>query len=292
MNLSSAILLALAYHDIFEYPLDSSEIYDLLVKKKVRKESIARELERLRAIGKIGGSDRYFFLKNRKKITRIRKLRAKYSQAKLRKAAFFARLLMIIPSVKLVAVSGALSMRNSSKDDDIDLVIVTQKNKLWTARFLANLLLLPFKRDPAGQKISDRACLNMFLDESDLSIKDHNMYTAHEICQMKLIWDRDNTYSKFLRANSWIREYLPNWDSSVERQTTNDKRIKRHEALDFGRFALVTENFLKSFQLWYMKKKLTTERISATQLFFHPKNTQEKVLAGYQKRLKKLKLDV
>ena len=224
MNLSSAILLALAYHDIFEYPLDSSEIYDLLVKKKVRKESIARELERLRAIGKIGGSDRYFFLKNRKKITRIRKLRAKYSQAKLRKAAFFAGLLRIIPSVKLVAISGALAMKNSRKDDDIDLVIVTQKNKLWTARFLANLLLLPFKRDPAGQKISDRACLNMFLDESDLSIKDHNMYTAHEICQMKLIWDRDNTYSKFLRANSWIREYLPNWESSVERQTTNVKK--------------------------------------------------------------------
>jgi|SRR3989344_7600129 len=288
MNLSSAILLALAYHDIFEYPLDSSEIYDLLVKKKVRKESIARELERLRAIGKIGGSDRYFFLKNRKKITRIRKLRAKYSQAKLRKAAFFAGLLRIIPSVKLVAISGALAMKNSRKDDDIDLVIVTQKNKLWTARFLANLLLLPFKRDPAGQKISDRACLNMFLDESDLSIKDHNMYTAHEICQMKLIWDRDNTYSKFLRANSWIREYLPNWESSVERQTTNDKRKKRHEALDFGRFALVIENFLKNFQLWYMKNKLTTERISATQLFFHPKNTQEKVLAEYKKRLNKL----
>ena len=288
MNLQSAILATLAYHDIFDYPLDSSEIGDLLVKKKARKESIARVLERLMVMGKVGQNERYFFLKNRKKIARIRKQRSKYSQAKLKRAAFFAGLLKIIPSVKLVAVSGALSMENSRRSDDIDLVVVTSKGLLWTTRFLANIILLPFKRDPAGQKISDRACLNMFLDESDLSIKDHNMYTAHEICQMKLIWDRDNTYSKFLRANSWIREYLPNWESSVERQTTNDKRKKRHEALDFGRFALVIENFLKNFQLWYMKNKLTTERISATQLFFHPKNTQEKVLAEYKKRLNKL----
>src|SRR3989344_409226 len=287
MNLSSAILLALAYHDIFEYPLDSSEIYDLLVKKKVRKESIARELERLRAIGKIGGSDRYFFLKNRKKITRIRKLRAKYSQAKLRKAAFFAGLLRIIPSVKLVAISGALAMKNSRKDDDIDLVIVTQKNKLWTARFLANLLLLPFKRDPAGQKISDRACLNMFLDESDLSIKDHNMYTAHEICQMKLIWDRDNTYSKFLRAKAWIRGYLPNWhESRVENQSRKSKS-RSFFSLYTVHFDLI-ERLLRNFQLWYMNKKLTTERISSTQLFFHPKDTRDWVIGEYGRRLRKL----
>src|SRR3989344_6317120 len=285
MNLSSAILLALAYHDIFEYPLDSSEIYDLLVKKKVRKESIARELERLRAIGKIGGSDRYFFLKNRKKITRIRKLRAKYSQAKLRKAAFFAGLLRIIPSVKLVAISGALAMKNSRKDDDIDLVIVTQKNKLWTARFLANLLLLPFKRDPAGQKISDRACLNMFLDESDLSIKDHNIYTAHEICQMKLLWDRGGTYQKFINANRWVGKYLPNWQPSPE---ILDHRLEKKRLPTTNYLLSTVENLLKDFQLWYMKKKLTTERISVTQLFFHPRDTRDWVVSEYGSRLRKL----
>ena len=290
MNLPSAILLTLAYHDIFDYPLDSSEICDLLVKKKASRESIVKELERLRAIGKIGESGRYFFLKNRKKIARIRKMRAMYSQAKLKRAAFFAGLLKIIPSVKLVAVSGALSMKNSRKDDDIDLVIVTSKSLLWTTRFLANLLLLPFKRDPSGQKISDRACLNMFLDESDLVIKDHNIYTAHEICQMKLLWDRDNTYRRFIKANSWIREYLPNWEADVERLTANVKRKKSPKALDLRRFALVIENFLKNFQLWYMKNKLTTERILSTQLFFHPKDTREKVLAEYKKKINKLRI--
>lgn len=292
MNLSSAILSTLAYHDIFDYPLESSEICDLLIKKKADRESVAGELKRLRSMGKVGESDKYFFLRKRLRIVRLRKLRTKYSHKKFRRAVFFANLLKVIPSVKLAAISGALSMKNSRRSDDIDLVIITSKGFLWTTRFLANLLLFPFKRDPAGQKISDRACLNMFLDESNLSITDHNMYTAHEICQMKLLWDRDNSYGRFLRANSWIRQYLPNWRPEVERLTINDKRKKRPKALDFRRLTLVTEKLLKAFQLWYMKNKLTTERISSTQLFFHPKNTQEKVLADYKKRLKKLQFDV
>lgn len=292
MNLSSAILSTLAYHDIFDYALNLLELCDLLISRKAGEASLARELERLKAVGKIDEDSGHFFLKNRKKIVRLRKLRANFSRGKLKRAAFFANLLKIIPSVKLVAVSGALSMRNSRKDDDIDLVIITSKGFLWTTRFLANLLLLPFKRDPSGRKIANRACLNLFLDESALSIGDRNIYIAHEICQMKLIWDRDNSYGRFLRANSWIRQHLPNWRPEVERLTTNDKRKKRPKALDFRRLTLVTEKLLKAFQLWYMRNKLTTERISSTQLFFHPKNTQEKVLADYQKRLKKLQFDV
>src|SRR3990167_5405021 len=163
MSLSSSILSTLAYYDIFDYPLDSSEIGGLLIQKKARKESIVRELGRLGVSRRIGEINGYYFLKSREKIVRIRKLRTKYSETKLKRAAFFTGLLKIIPSVKLVAVSGALSMRNSRRSDDIDLVVVTSKGLLWTTRFLANIILLPFKRDPAGQKMSDRACLNMFL---------------------------------------------------------------------------------------------------------------------------------
>ena len=285
MNLSSAILSVLAYHDIFDYPLESFEICDLLIKKKAGKILIERELERLRVMGKVSESDRYFFLKNREKIARIRKLRTKYSQKKLKRAAFFAGLLKVIPSVKLVAVSGALSMRNSRRSDDIDLVVVTSKGLLWTTRFLANVFLLPFKRDTAGQKISDRACLNMFLDKSALSIKDHNIYTAHEICQMKLIWDRDNTYRKFIRANSWIREYLPNWLPSSD---ILDHRSEKKRLPNTNYLLSTVENLLKNFRLRYMKNKLTTERISSTQLFFHPRDTRDWIVSEYGSRLRKL----
>ena len=108
MNLSSAILATLAYHDIFDYPLDFSEIYDLLIQKKAQKTFVAGELDRLVDIGKVGKSNGYFFLRNSQKIVGIRKMRINYSHKKFKKSALFANLLKVIPSVKLVAVSGAL----------------------------------------------------------------------------------------------------------------------------------------------------------------------------------------
>ena len=50
------------------------------------------------------------------------------------------------------------------------------------------------------------------------------------------------------------------------------------------------EALAKWGQLWYMRPKITTEKIGEHQLFFHPQNTQELVLAEYQKRLRKLKI--
>ena len=61
------------------------------------------------------------------------------------------------------------------------------------------------------------------------------------------------------------------------------------KALVFSRLALVAESFLKKFQLWYMRSKITTEKIGEHQLFFHPQNTQDRALGEYQKRLQKLK---
>lgn len=287
MNLSSSIFSALVYHDIFDYPLTLSEICNLLVQKEATEDLVMRELNKLVGQRKVGEAGGYYFLKNRKNVVRMRKLRVRYSRSKLKKASIFALLLKIIPTVKLVAISGALAMENSHKGDDIDLVIVAQKGRLWISRFFANLLLLPFKRDPAGQKIADRACLNMFLDESDLLIKDHNVYTAHEICQMRPLWDRNGTYQRFIRANSWIKQFLPNWQSSLE---SRDHRSEKRGLRTTNYLLSTAESFLKNFQLWYMKSKLTTEKVGKTQLFFHPKDTQDWVIVKYQKRLKNLNI--
>ena len=290
MSLQYAIQTTLAYHDIFGYPLTVEEIHRYLIKKSTSTSRVEDTLGHLLEKKLVGMVSKYYFLKGRSKIVSIRIKRKDYSKAKMRKAKLFGVLLKIIPSVKLAAISGALSMDNSRKNDDIDLVIITSKNLLWSTRFLANLFLLLFKRDPAGQKISDRACLNMFLDESALSISDRNIYTAHEICQMRVLWDREGTYRKFLRANSWIKDYLPNWQ--LEKITSSKSQVPSHKSFQFitNKFELITERVLRSFQLSYMKSKITTERISPTQLFFHPKDTQKQVLSEYQNRLNKLEI--
>ena len=282
MSLSQAILATLAYHDIFNYPLTPEEIHRYL-NKEATVSSIKRNLQGLHSAKKIGAHRGYYFLKTSPSIVPTRIRRSHFSQGKLKRARFYARLLKAIPVIKLIAVSGALAMANSHKKDDIDLVIVTSKNMLWTTRFLANLLLYPFKRQPGSKDVSNRACLNIFIDEKDFKIKNQNLYTAHEICQLKPLWDKGKTYSKLVEANRWIQGYIPNWQPAE----VQSRGAKSKFQISNFKFRIV-ENLLKNFQLWYMRSKVSTERIGETQLFFHPQDTQAQVLKEYQKRLKSL----
>lgn len=314
MTLTQSVLATLAYHDIFDYPLKEEEIHQYLVGKKVSLLKVKNQLEMLSNDKKIvhyssekARSFLLYALRRREKIFKIRILRTRYSQNKLQKAKFYTNLLKLIPTIRLVAISGALAMENSHKDDDVDLVIICAQNTLWTTRFLANLILLPFRRYPQSKRVAGRACLNIFIDESELKIRPQDLYAAHEICQMKPLWDREGTYSRvapvnantnikrslsvysrFIKANQWVSKYLPNWTQNDEHKTTNTKNQKIKKALVISHLALVVEIFLKKFQLWYMRSKISNERIGERQLFFHPANTQDWVLKEYQKRLSTL----
>ena len=288
MNLADSIVKTLTYHDIFEYPLTLNEIHKFLIGEKANLKQVELTVSDLKSAKQIRERKGFFYLKNREKIVPTRLNHKKYSRVKQKKALFYSNILKLIPTLNLVAVSGALSMENSHKKDDIDLVLISAPKTMWTTRFLANLLLLPFKRNFAGTNISDRACLNLFIDGQDLKIHSQNLYTAHEICQMKLIWDRNNAYRHFLKANSWVKKFLPNWQpekvESGKWEVESVGNPKKNLSL--------IEILFKRFQLWYMRKKISTERIGQTQLFFHPANTQNYVMREYQKRLKKLKLSV
>lgn len=183
----------LAYADIFDYPLTAEEIKLWLIKG----DSFAP--------AKKG----YYYLPGRKKIIALRQNRARASRIKLKKLKSIISVIKLIPFIKLVCVTGALAMNNADQDDDIDLMIVTVKNRLWLTRLIIAILLFPHLR--RGQKINNRLCFNLWLDETALAIKRHNLYIAHEICQAKPIFERDNFYQKFIAANLWYKNYLPNW---------------------------------------------------------------------------------
>lgn len=132
-----------------------------------------------------------------------------FNQLKWRRAKQTAKLLSFIPWIKMVAATGALAMNNCRKDDDIDLMIITSQSRLWLSRLFTLIILFPKLR--RGKKINNRLCLNLWLDESALVLNQQNLYTAHELCQLKPLYNRDQTYQKFIAANLWYKQFLPNW---------------------------------------------------------------------------------
>ena len=195
----------IAYADIFDYPLKADELQRWLIQG----DSFAPAKVSPYWIK----TNRFYHLPGRSKIISLRRQRQHFSHLKWPIAYRAAKILSFIPSVKLVAVTGALAMNNANKDDDIDLMVVTAKNRLWSTRLMATLLLFPHLRGGRtdSSKVANKLCLNLWLDETTLAIKRRNLYIAHEICQAQPVFERDQTYQKFIAANLWYKRFLPNW---------------------------------------------------------------------------------
>jgi hypothetical protein len=274
--LESSILKTLVYSDRFNYPLKKDEIWKWLVEKST-KEKVMDALERLVVAKAIGKENEYFFLPGKAETVNLRLKREKISRKKLLIVQRSVKKLKAIPFIKFIGLTGALSMNNADENDDIDLLIITAKDTLWLIRILI-WLICPIcqirRRKPKDQEVKDKICFNLFLDEAELEIKEKNLFIAHEICQVKPLLNKDNTYEKFLFTNSWVDKYLPN----IAPVTVC--------------WLPVTSNCLLSFlnkiafrlQYLYMKPKITNEKISLHQAFFHPKNLSATILRGLDKK--------
>jgi len=212
-----AILQTLCYHDIFDYPLALSEISKFLIinsKCKIQNAKLQFKIQNLIKRRKIQEKDDFYFLSGREKIVAIRKRREKYSRKKFLIAKKATRFLRLIPTIKMIAVTGALAVNNVKEEDDIDFLIVVSKNRLWLTRIQAVLLIELFASRPQLDKgrLQDAICLNIFLDENHLQMprEKQNLFVAHELVQMKLLWQKDNVYQKILKENQWVKKFLPN----------------------------------------------------------------------------------
>lgn len=221
-KLQAIILQTLAYADVFDYPLSPPEVWKFLItQQKIRINIVQKVLSRMKADKKrIEADGNFYFLGGRQNIVALRKKREWWSQEKLKIAQRVVKWFKLIPAIKMVAVTGALAMENSDKEDDIDLLIVTAKNRLWLTRFLVILLteVVAKRRRPGDKEVRDKICLNMFLDEGHMAVpkKEQDLFSAHEVCQLKPLWDRDNTYQKFLESNKWVKQSLPNWKNKED----------------------------------------------------------------------------
>jgi len=212
-KLQKAILKTLAYADVFDYPLKKEEICQFLL-SDIRY-GILDISKALKRVPQVSQQDAFYFPGGRAKIVALRKNREEWSRNKLKIAQRVTRWLRIVPTIKMVAVTGALAMNNSDREDDIDLLIIASKNRLWLTRFLTVLLveLVARRRRPNDKDVEDKICLNMFLDEDHLEIpeKEQDLFSAHEVCQLKPIWSKDNVYQEFITQNQWYQKFLPNW---------------------------------------------------------------------------------
>jgi hypothetical protein len=146
------------------------------------------------------------FNKNRclhlKEVESIESERKKWSRDLFKKNKKYLRLICQIPWIKFLGLTGANAFESCSQDDDIDLFVITSKNRLWLC-YLTLVVLSKF--------IGKRGCfcINFLVDENNLEIREKNYFTAVQIVQMKTL-NNDEFHRKLVNNNKWIFKILPN----------------------------------------------------------------------------------
>ena len=258
-DLERAILEALAYSDIFEYPLRLDELQRYL--------PMAADLEQLssalnRLGGKTGKQDDFYFLIGREDIVDIRRQREARSRVLLPHAMQYGRILGSLPFIRMVALTGSLAVMNVSKAADFDYMLVTKKGRVWTARAFALLL------NRIAKLFGHTLCPNLIVSEQALEWSLHDLYSARELCQMIPIAGVD-IYRDVMKVNAWAQGFLPNAFNTNVANLANDAKSKKKNSrnspfrvIRVKKIQSLLESFLRSklgdkFEAWEMNRKIT-----------------------------------
>ena len=201
-RLDRAIVEALTYADLFDWPLAPTEIHRYLpIPAGLQEVEAALASSRLR--GLISYTDGLFALAGREDLAERRRRRAGLSARLRPRAVRYARLVASLPSVRLVALTGSLAVGAADDDADVDLLVITDDGRLWLSRALTiGVVRLAATRDL-------QLCPNYFVASSAVELNERDRFTAHELAQLVPICGQA-AYRDLLERNAWYREYLPN----------------------------------------------------------------------------------
>jgi len=268
------ILSSLSYCQVFNSVYTKEELQQWLVIKKTTISRLNNALKKLEGEKKIIYKNNQFGLSSSSDFSNHSKI---YIE-KLKIAQKAARLLKIIPTIKLIAVSGSLAAGRPQKNSDIDFFIICSPDSVWLSRFFSVLILRLFhlyrrRTNSNNSQAKNTICLNMFLDTNNLVIKGQNIYSAREILQIKPIVNSGQTYEKFLYSNVWVKKIFPNFIFPPK-----PKRIITPRTNIF--FKLIHKpSYL--LQYFYMRSHITSEIVKPNEIRFHPVDYQSIILKKY-----------
>ncbi len=287
------ILQALAYYDVFNFPLNFEEI--LRYSHFSKKEELAAQLTVLIDQKIIFKLDEFYALRDDVLLAIQRKaddLRAKeYEDQAYKKSALIGK----FPYVKGVFISGSLSKGTMGEDGDIDYFIVTTPNRLWVARTLLILYKKIFLLNSRKY-----FCINYLIDEETLEIEQKNRFTATELITL-LPMINTKLYADLLANNTWVKEYYTQPTDKCFEAKDVEKSVfqKITEPILDTKLGDIMDDFFMNITLKRWKRKFhnmneedfkialnTTKRVSK----HHPSHFQKRVLNGYDERMIKLEV--
>lgn len=292
----AAILRTVLYGDVFDFALTVAEIHHFLIADApLPYDEIEQVLDTSLYLQSVLDRERGFVVRaGRLELIPLRLRREEHAQRLWQLAAVYAEWLARLPFVRMVALTGALAMRNpSAPNDDLDYLLVTTPNRVWLARAFAVVLVRLVKL--RGVVI----CPNYVLAETAMTQTRHDLFIAHELAQMIPFYDTER-YVAMRGANHWVESWLPNAAAPFHAPST-----LRVEGV-WGAFKRLMETLLSGklgdrLEQWEFERKArrfagelkhprSAARIDAEQVKGHFNDHGHPILEKYQERLKAYQL--
>jgi hypothetical protein len=201
-----AVVEAIAYADVFDWPLTGEEIHRYLsvpgTVDDVRASLASRRLDAL-----VSSIDGFHVLRGRECLVEERGRRTEVSARLWPRAERYGRWIASLPWVRLVAVSGSLAVGAPTEAADVDLFVVSAEGRLWLTRALTiGVVKLASRSSPSRRVV---VCPNYIVTTDALELTERDLFTSHELAQLVPLAGPD-TYRALLDQNQWYRRYLPN----------------------------------------------------------------------------------
>jgi hypothetical protein len=289
------ILATLAYFDLFNYPLTLEEVF-LYLPVKCEQQEFEHEIRCMVIDRTIYYFDKFYTLKNDYFLIERRVNGNAKAAEMIITAKKVSDLLVRFPYVRGIAISGSLSKNFADENSDIDLFIITAKNRLWITRTIMHC----FKKLTFLVNRQHYFCMNYYIDEEELQIREKNIYTAIEIATLMPLHG-DTVFEQFYIANAWSREYLPN--KCLRLTTANSLKfslLKRFSEMLFNnRLGNWIDNVLMNITAKRWRKKVQQKKLNTRGIIMcldtgkhyaksDPKNFQDKLVGKYQNKVAQL----
>lgn len=294
-----ALIETMTFFDIFDFALTREELCDYMLYKKWTLSEITEFADHEEFLI---GTHSHVFFRGRSHTVKIREGKESRARKLYKKAKKYVKYMQVIPFVRSVSICNSLAFYDAEKDSDIDLFVVTERNRLFIARAMSWIFtqLLGIRRH--GAKIKGRFCLSFMVSRDDLNIEKikikDDIYLLFWVRLMRPLTGQE-TYREFIKANSWINDYFVyEIDQKLHLLQQSKFLEKLQRIIEFpfkGKFGDAIEYFLRRMQMNRIKNKAAKLNntkgtvVSHTMLKFHDIDMREIYSDLWKKRYTQFK---
>lgn len=209
----------------------------------------------------------------------------------------YKKFFKFVPYLKAIFITGSLNIEASNKSSDIDLLVITKKNTIWFTRIYMTLFfdLLGIRR--RASRIAAKFCLNHFVEDSNLAIKDRTIYDSLNYKNVIPFYQRDkDIYGKFISANQWIGKHFYTFGEIMFSKEVNfyENHIISNflECVFFPFIHFPLYHILKKVQVEIIKKNPLTYMKNAkivynnNEIIFHPEPRSVGIVNNFKRKVR------